>query len=299
MARWLKSLMAGFVLATFAAGCSQKEHRLRLVQRERPIAGLSAADRARVESQCGPFGVPQKNPDWSHGPTKIVYRDGYVLEHSSTDKVPLWVCEGVTPAQLSGSIARRNVFSPDPKLSAGARAELADYRGSGYDRGHQAPAGNQTTDRRLKDETFFLSNMAPQVGAFNQQIWAELEKRVRDWAERQEKTFIYTGGLIYDPNEENPDTADGVAEYYVIGPNEVAVPTHFYKIVVSKNTAGKWKAIAFFMENRGYPKPWNMADYVVPVSWIEQRTGLNFMPMLDTNTRGELEDVSGRLDDWD
>ena len=87
------------------------------------------------------------------GPTELVVRRGYVLEHSSADKTPLWVCEHVTADQLAGHLKRHDKFIPDPNLN-GPKSYPQDYKGSGYERGHQAPAGNQTVDSVLKDETF-------------------------------------------------------------------------------------------------------------------------------------------------
>jgi endonuclease G len=107
----------------------------------------------------------------------------------------------------------------------------SDRKGSPYDRGHQAPAGDQTKDPKLKAETFYLSNMAPQIPMFNQRIWGQLEDLARTWATEYGEVWIVTGGMIYDPAEENPATADGWIKYSVIGPDGVAVPTHFYKIV--------------------------------------------------------------------
>src|SRR5262249_36778264 len=141
-------------------------------------------DKDRIDRNC-PFGMPTTDPAWRHGPTRVVVRDGYVLQHSAVDKIPLWVCEQVTRDQLTGSLGRENPFKPDPMLPVGQRAELSDYRGSGYDRGHQAPAGDQTVDRRLKNETFFLSNMAPQSPPLNQRAWAALEDLARSWVLEQ------------------------------------------------------------------------------------------------------------------
>src|SRR6185503_5680551 len=105
-----------------------------------------------------------------------------------------------------------------------------------------------------KEETFFLSNMAPQVGALNQRAWARLEDLVRSWIMDQkiEDARIVTGGFFFDPKEDNAGSATGVIEIKTIGANHVAVPTHFFKIVVAR-FAGETqrRAIAFVMDNRG------------------------------------------------
>ena len=245
-----------------------------------------AQDQGQLHALC-PLGMPERESGWDHGPTVIVDRPGYVLEHSSLDKVPLWVCERIKKDHLEGSATRENSrFKPDPQLRPGRRAELADYRGSGYDRGHQAPAADFKYSQDRMNDSFYLSNMAPQVGVgFNRHIWRFLEEDVRKAAENRGEVFVVTGGMFYDPDEESPDTADGFVEYAVIGPNAVSVPTHFYKIVTAKNSSGQWETVGFVLENRAYPRApgaeYDFAPFVKAIDWIEDRTGINFMPLLD------------------
>jgi endonuclease G len=281
------------ILTLATVGCASTHRQTRVApfttyaQRE---AGFSPQDVQRIEQHC-PFGMPRTDPGWQHGPTQIVVRDGYVLQHSSVDKVAFWVCEEVVWDQLVGDAVRRNRFLADPKLPAGQRAELEDYRGSGYDRGHQAPAGNQSRDQRLKDETFYLSNMAPQLGAFNQRAWAALEDLARTWVfdRRVRRAQIITGGMFYDPDEDDPTKADGTIPYVTIGDNQVAVPTHFYKIIAAEFPDGQWRAIGFVMENRSHPAPYRFTTFVRSIDWIEERTGLDFMPDLDLAEEERLE----------
>src|SRR5262245_55634777 len=138
------------------------------------IEAISAKDQARLDDNC-PDGAPKALPDWPLGKTEMIFRDGYVLEHSSEWKVPYWVCESLDDGDLHGSVPRHDNFRADTTLTPGLRAELTDYKKSGFDRGHQSPAGDQTQSATRKDETFFLSNMVPQNGNQNQQIWAALE----------------------------------------------------------------------------------------------------------------------------
>lgn len=244
-----------------------------------PIASTTE-DEERLTTHCFQ-GCPILDPEYEHGPTTVVARDGYVLAHSDADKIPLWVAEFVPVDQLGGNALRRNKFFPEPLLKAGKRAELADYKGSGYDRGHQAPAGNQTTDQRLKDETFSLANMAPQKGALNQRLWANLEDQTRDWAQQAGSAYMITGAFFYDPEEEDPNTADGIINYQTIGNGSVAVPTHFYKIVI---TTTPLRAIGFVAENRSYTNQQDFASLIKPIDWIEEKTGINFMPGLEDET---------------
>ena len=285
--RW--AAMAGALLV-LAAGCAPRETLVTEVAqftryREKQ-AGFSPQELGWINANC-PFGMPAKT--WPFGETKIIARQDYVLEHSTRRKTPLWVCERVTAEQLKGPYDRKKLkpgepFKPDPKLAQGKRAELADYRGHKdiLDRGHMAPVGDETRDLTLMAETYFLSNMVPQDSKTNQGIWAKLEHLCREWAKARGEVFIITGGFVYDPAEEDEATADGLQTHKTIGANRVAVPTHVYKIVVAKAASGKYEAIAFVLENKHHPglSIQGLGEKTHPVRWVEERTGLNFMPKL-------------------
>ena len=281
--------------AVFVFGCAAQKPQLvyrKAVHTEYgKQAGLSPLEQRWITTNC-PLGAPKKQASADFGPTRLIVREGYVLEHSATDKIPLWVCEAVTPAQVSGPLTRPKPepFAPDPKLDKGRRAELSDYKKSGYDRGHQAPSADQTVDRKLQAETFFLSNMAPQTDELNQRIWKALEERARELARTNGPACIITGPLFYDEAEDDSHTADGYVEHQVIGKG-VAVPTHFYKIVLWRNAAGKWQGTAVVMRNQktAFPKPYHYNDYVRSIEWIEERTGLNFNPELPGQEVGRVE----------
>ena len=269
-------LLLGLVVVGCAGTAGTRSKRAHYGEFVQPESGPLTALQVQMVAKLCPAGMPQHNPDWPSDPTEFVVREGYALEFSNELRIPLWVCEHVSSEQLNGPEKRADQFKVDPMLT-GPRSELADYKGSGFDRGHQAPAGDQTSDKTLKADTFYLSNMAPQVPAFNQQAWAALEGLARDWAIEYGEVWIVTGGLFYDPKEENSATADGWINYSTIGVDGVAVPTHFYKIVARRND-GTWHAIAFVLENRAYARPFNWSEYIVSVNWVEERAGIVFLP---------------------
>lgn len=269
-------------------------------------AGFTPEEKDIIADKCK-FGLPKPQPGAALGQIKVIVRDGYVLGHSSHDRIPYWVCEHAQKPDLAGKLKRKDgnkpdPFKPDPKLDGFPRAELKDYKGSGYDRGHMAPAGDQNRERRLKNETFYLSNMVPQIGpTYNRGIWKALEEAVRGWAIDRNEAWIITGPLFYDPLEEDESTADGEVPYYTIGDDEVAVPTHCYKIVFAKKD-GEWQSIAFVLENKTYGKPFQLKPYIVTVKWIEDRAGLDFFSEFPDDpqnheTRTRLETQKSAL--WD
>lgn len=230
-------------------------------------------------------GMPVLSPDLQ-AEVRVIRRRGYVLAHSASRKVPLWVSEGIPRDHLDGPAERRDNFKSDPELPEGERAELADYRGSGLDRGHQAPAEDFTLDQDLMDESFFLSNMAPQVGiGFNRHVWADLEAWSRDVARARGTAWVITGPLFLDE--------DG----RTIGEGRVAVPSHFYKVVVTRDEGGALQAIAFVLENRAHAaeERQDLARFIRAIDWVEEMGGLDVMPELQAGDEERLERRAAKM----
>ena len=226
---------------------------------------LDAEQQSLANASC--YGGVPLDTNADAGPTELVIRRGYVLEHSSRDKLPLWVCESVAADQLTGHVVRRNTFKADPDLK-GPKSFPNDYKSSGFDRGHQAPAGNQTQDPVLKDQTFYMSNMAPQRPSLNRGIWRVLEDMTRNWVMRYGHAYEWTGPILcVDRTPCKPLT---------IGPG-VAVPEYFYKIILVRDQS-QWKGVAFVLPNRDFSRPYHLERYIRSIDWIAQQTGIDFMP---------------------
>ena len=208
----------------------------------------------------------------------ILYRKGYVLGYNPDKKVADWVSYHFTDAYCVKNTGRTQDFRPDPDLPPGQRAELVDYKNSGYDRGHLVPAADMARDHQTMSESFLLSNMAPQVGVgFNRGVWKKLEEKVRGWVHQKKNIYVFTGPIYADSN------------YSTIGPGRVAVPTHFYKIVVSCTEAGEnLDAIAFILPNQKEPDSM-LPQFITSIREIEKRTDLDFMHDLDDDVETRLE----------
>ena len=284
--RWLLLVL---LFGLFVDGCSTSgRFQHRPPPEQEPTANrfgaLSPAQQALIDASCYD-GLPVDTRERA-GSTELVIRRGYVLEHSSLDRIPLWVCESVFAAQLQGHLNRSNRFKADPELQ-GSKAYPNDYRGSGYDRGHQAPAGNQTVDPELKDQTFYMSNMAPQRPSLNRGIWKLLEDRTREWVLRYGHAYEWTGPIRCDPTPPSPPATPTTCRRHTIGENAVAVPLYFYKIVLVRDHSG-WKGIAFVLPNLDFQRPYHLESYITSIEWIEDHTGLEFMPRMGARERRAL-----------
>ena len=227
----------------------------------------------------------------------MVGKEGYVLEHDGAAKIALWVCESLDPDFLSGPGVRKDNFKPDPDVPVAHRAVDNDYKGSGLQRGHMVASEDRVSTQALNDQTFFFSNMVPQNGPLNGGMWARLEAQAREWAEDGTVTDAkaISGGFFYDPEEDNPATADGIIIFKQIGKGKVAVPTHVFKIIVGEDSGGEVKAIAFAAKNEKPKTGWKFEDFIVSIAWLQERAGLNFMPDLDPGDEKTLESTPSPL----
>jgi endonuclease G len=218
------------------------------------------------------------------GKPQAVYErvhEGYVLGHDSWLKIPLWVQYQLYPEDILGTSERSDDFRPDTSIPFGFRAELSDFVSSGYDRGHMAPAADMKRSDQVMSESFLLSNMAPQVGSgFNRQIWANLEAAVRGWVEQRGALTIITGPVF--AVEQNRISFD------VIGSDHVAVPTHFYKIVVDANNPDHPEALAFLLPNQSLSGR-NYSEFLESIDNIEAATGLDFLSALPVVLQQSVE----------
>src|SRR5574343_292999 len=148
------------------------------------------------------------------------------------------------------------------------------YKKSGYNKGHLCPAGDRKSSYSAYKETFYTSNISPQLYEFNAGIWNRLEEKTRYWAEKYDGIYVITGGVLSNDLE-------------TIGKEEVSVPKYFYKILITKDGT---KMIGFLVPHEASEKP--LYEFVVSVDEIEKRTGIDFFPKLDNNIEKTLESAT-------
>ena len=289
----LRTLVAVCVLAV--AGCKVRGPSVRATQ---PGDGPSAPEsddpevKASIAENCLK-GAPVL--ELNFGETTTVGRPGYALGHSNALKIPLWVCEHVTKADLTENCHRGDWFKADPKVPTNGRAQKSDYKRSGFDRGHMAASDDFQHSCDEMKESFFLSNMSPQVGSgMNQHVWKYLEQQVRAWVVKYDEAWVVTGPVFLEDSE-------GLYVDSTIGAGEVGVPAAFYKLVVVKE-ADKYSALGFILENRKYPTKradhGDFSAFATTVDDVEERTGIDFFPEFPSNIEGALESATPNPGAW-
>lgn len=186
--------------------------------------------------------------------------------------IPNWVSWELTKDETSGDVSRTNKFYADPDVEGSA--ESWDYNYSGYDRGHMAPAGDMKWDKDAMAETFYMTNICPQVKSLNTGTWKRLEEKCRYWAEIDGSLYIVCGPVI-----------DGDPVEY-IGDSRVYVPKRFFKVILSpySNPA---RGIGFIIPN-GKVKG-GMQECAVPIDSVEALTGHDFFSSLPDDIENDVE----------
>jgi endonuclease G len=188
--------------------------------------------------------------------------DAFAILHSGESKTPVLVAQRLNRASVADADEKRtNRFFPDARLRSTERATLEDYQGSGYDRGHMAPAGDMPTAKAMA-QSFSLANMVPQAPMHNRGTWAtSVEATTRKYASRASgNVFVITGPVFFPSIAESPS----------IGVGKVRVPKYLFKLVYDEDENRAW---AYWHENS------NDTKASAPISYeeLEKKTGIVFL----------------------
>ena len=203
---------------------------------------------------------------------QIIKHEYFTLSYSEKHEQAEWVAYELKKNYIKSSDLKRPYFIEDPKVKTGS-ADWKNYKKSGYDKGHLCPAGDMEFAVNAYNDTFFTSNISPQLHDFNGGIWNRLEQKVRYWAIKYDGVYVITGGVLQ-------------SSLKTIGKEKVSVPDYFYKVLLDDSN-GSYKMIAFLVPNKKSKQP--LYDFVVSIDSLEKMTGIDFFPKLNDKIENELE----------
>ena len=201
----------------------------------------------------------------------IIKHRGYTLSYNPKYKQANWVAYLLTKDETVKRFQRGEFFAADPMIP-GTDFSI-DYQKSGYDRGHLAPAADMGYSMETMVQSFFYSNMSPQLPRFNRGVWKKLEMQVRNWAVEYDSLYVVTGPIF-----------DSVMP--TIGPHRVAVPKAYYKVLLQKRN-GNWEGIGFILPNSNTKV--DFKEYATNIDKVEEITGIDFFIKLNDNLEFDLE----------
>ena len=203
-------------------------------------------------------------------PSHLLERKSYLVSYNKTTLQPNWVSWYLTREHADGDVPRQQDFIEDMEVLP--RPMLTDYRGSGYDRGHMCPAGDNKWDQQAMYESFYLTNMCPQDADLNSGLWNKFEQDCRRWAKRYGSLYIVCGPLF----------GEG---YKTIGRNRVAVPDAFFKVVLCLE--GRPKGLGIVCPNTPGQKRKDLR--YLSIDEVESITGMDFFPSLPDDVEEDVE----------
>jgi endonuclease G len=208
---------------------------------------------------------------------------GYVVRYDGDLLVPLFTAERIDAARLNRA-HRTDCFRPDPRIAAGLASRPADYDEAIFDQGHLAAFANQDSSVVAGNNSFVMSNMAPQTCQFNRGIWQILEGIVRLWAADRRTIYVISGSIFDRDLDGRRDQDDRAARMRSRnGSARVAIPTAFYKILAVTTPDRGIETLSFLMPhdqaNPTGPAAFAyLREHVTTIAEIERRTGLHFFP---------------------
>ena len=194
------------------------------------------------------------------------YRN-YSFGWSQKDRIALWVAYPLCKLYTNGDAGRTNAWALDPLLGEDSAAPFGGYAGD-YARGHQLPSADRQCCKEANAQTFYGTNMTPQLNAHNEKIWADLENKVRGYANSSDTTYVVTGVMVSASSEIQKDSYG----------NNVTVPDSYFKAILkysTSSTLGTWNAVAFYLEHRAYTGSISK-EHAMSIDELEEMTGIDF-----------------------
>ena len=214
----------------------------------------------------------------------------YSVEWDIEKRSNRWTCYQIYASNAKQTVKRKSqqsadLYPMDPLWPSNAFFLYDPYRGSGYDHGHLCPSQDRANSRESNDQTFYLSNMQPQVHGFNAGIWEVMEIKLRTYITNtsgsKDTLFICRGGTI--------DKQDQFS--YI--KNKFIVPTYFFSAALMKYKVrgqGDWqyKAIGFWFKHENNNGT-SLKPYIISIKELEEKTGIDFFCNLPDNIEREVE----------
>lgn len=206
---------------------------------------------------------------------QIVNHLQYSFSYSEKDEQAEWVAYKLFKNSINDLVKRKDNFREDLQVATGS-ATLKDYKNSGYDRGHLAPAKAMSFNDLTMSESFYMSNMSPQTPSFNRGIWKKLEAEVRSWIPISDSLYVVTGPVLNKPLGR-------------IGESQVTVPSYYYKSII-RFYKEELFGIGFLLKNEKSNS--SVSSFSASIDSVEKVTGLNFFHQLDIAIQNQLESNS-------
>lgn len=233
----------------------------------------------------------------------------YALEWDNTKRHANWVAFTFDTTTSADNVKRTDAWSVDPKLPAEMQVQESDHKNDGFDKGHLCASEDRVYLKEANEQTFYYSNMSPQLNDFNGGFWGKLEVRVQTWGRSTadgvyDKVYVTKGGTLnkllknFKGTTVNGGTPTTDANGFTI--HGLACPEYYFMAVLSQKD-DVFHAIAFLVPHKEgmtrNPSSDELKEYVVSVDKLEEETGIDFFCNLPDVLENEVE-AAYNLNDW-
>ncbi len=195
------------------------------------------------------------------------YRN-YSFGWSQKDLVALWMAYPLNKMYTNKNVKRSDAWNLDPLLGENSSAPFGGYGGN-YARGHQVPSADCLCCYEANAQTFYGTNMTPQLNAHNEGIWGTIENQVRTWANTSDTTYVVTGCVVEGSKETTKDS-DG---------KKMTVPTAYWKAILryhKSSTISQWACIGIYTEHKSYSGSTSVKSLSMSIDALEEKLGMDF-----------------------
>lgn len=262
---------------------SSAERNAAFAEEEAERTASFEAERQRIEApEEGLSQTPYENLEQPAQLTKvsemIMFKSQFIISYNVQTLCPNYVCWSLNSQRANGKVQRTNKFYADNAMGESSKVDFYDYNGSGYDRGHMCPAGDNKNTQKAMEESFMMTNICPQNHDLNTGAWNDLEVQCRSWAKNYGTLYICCGPIF---DSKTPKTIGQRKKM------KIAVPDRFFKVILTMGRVPK--AIGFIYPNE--PCNGDMREYAVSVDKVEKETSMDFFYQLEDKQEKELEKV--------
>ncbi len=219
----------------------------------------------------------------------------YCIEYDSTYYHSRWVAFCFDDTTRQRNVSRSDVpYQTDPFLPARCRLQENGFYGSGYDHGHLCASADRLFSTEANEQTFYMTNMSPQIHNFNGGYWVTLEGLVRDWslASKNKRLYVCKGGTIRTDQQLRTTNA-----YNALGKQvKVAVPKYYFMAILAETHNQTFQSIGFLLEHKDYGYNYNsiapkelMKQHAVSIDELEEFTGIDFFCNLNDALENAVE----------
>ncbi len=215
----------------------------------------------------------------------------YTMEYNDFYRHSVWIAFTFTKSVSTNNWNRNNwkqtewggdPFQVDPQLPEIYQIKNEQHVGDGYDKGHLCASADRLYSKDANEQTFYLSNISPQLANFNQGIWANLEGLVQNWGKNDDSfrdtLFVVKGGTIKN-GQRLSQTNHGLT-----------VPKYYFMAILCKyNNSSLYRAIAFWFEHKSYGSTETVRSHAITIDELEELTGIDFFCNLPDKIEDSVE----------